>query len=257
MKSYQTETEQICKFISDYVKESKTKGIVLGVSGGLDSAVVAVLSVKAIGKENVHLFYYPYKFKPMQSDIDKQHIDILCKKFGLTYETRYISHIVDEFTITKNSKLVRGNIMSRTRMIKLYQQANERNCIVLGTTNRSEWLTGYFTKHGDGACDFEPIMHLYKTEIFGLARSLGIPDALISKKPSAGLWDGQTDEHELGITYKKLDRILMLFGMEEGMFFPIYNIERYHITTKDINMVAKLVNDTKHKRRLPLCPERG
>lgn len=259
MKTYDVEIGRICEFIKEYVTESKTKGIVIGLSGGLDSAVVTALAVKALGPERVYCYYLPYGTK--KKDLAQTHAKLICKNLNLTLIEEDIKTAVDtvcsaQIVSSQSNQLSIGNIKSRLRMIMLYHIAQMKCSLVFGTTNRSEWNVGYFTKFGDGGCDFEPIIHIYKTEIFELAKHLGIPDEIINKQPSAELWEGQTDEKELGITYKKLDRVLMMFGGEHGVFFSINNIESYEITMDDIKHVARLVDNSKHKRRLPPCLER-
>jgi NAD+ synthase len=259
MKTYEIEVGRICEFIKEYITESKINGVVIGISGGLDSAIVAALAVKTLGPERVYCYYLPYGKK--KKDLSLTHAKLICKNLNLTLLEEDIKSSVDAVSsipLVSNqfNPLSIGNIKSRMRMILLYHIAQMKHSIVLGTTNRSEWVTGYFTKFGDGGCDLEPLLHLYKTEIFEIAKQLNIPNEIINKSPSADLWEGQTDEKELGITYKKLDRILMMFAGEKGLFYEINNIESYGITMEDVKTVAKLVDNSKHKRRLPPCLER-
>lgn len=272
MKNYDDEINRICSVIKENVTETKSKGIVIALSGGLDSAVVAVLSAKAMGKENVHCYYLHYDFA--SSDIDKQHIDLLCNKFGLTYDEnrfvskspkpsffnlvlRNVSDAVVTFMENNRLKLVFGNIMATVRMKHLRKQANEHNCLVSGTTNRSEWLIGYFTKLDDGEFDLQPILHLYKTEIVELAKHLGIPDEIINRTPSADLWIAQNNEKEIGMTYQKLDTILKglddNIGIEnhkEEMHSDSYECEINGVTRDEISEVIKMIERTEHKRSL-------
>lgn len=247
---YEEETKRICSFIQGYVDEAKAKGIVLGFSGGLDSAVVAFLSKKAIGNNNVYCYYLPYTEK---ADIGKRDENISLAHNYLTSKIN-IKDSVDAIasTIVVPNKLTIGNIKARVRMTILYAIAQRKGCLVAGTTNRSEWMTGYFTKFGDGGCDIEPILHLYKTEVFELAKHLGIPKEIISKPPSADLWKGQTDEKELGITYKELDRILMFLEKRSpySVFVPSW------MDRKNYELVMNLVSRSEHKRRLPPCLNR-
>jgi len=227
--------ERIIEFIKTQVKSSNSNGIVLGISGGIDSAVVAVLSKKAT--ENVILIHMPLQHE-INDDIVK-----LCKKFKMSYAVHPIgeefNNILKGFSEPLDKKTM-GNIQSRLRMLILYTYANEHNFLVIGTTNKSELLTGYFTKHGDGAVDFEPIAHLYKTEVIQLAKQLGIPDEIINKPPSADLWVGQTDEQELGMTYEKLDKYLKRLSEPP---------ERRK--SKKFYKVKKLIEKSKHKRNPP------
>jgi NAD+ synthase len=273
MIDYKKETERICKFIREYVNESGANGIVLGMSGGVDSAVVAALCLKSgfrpydpknpQKKNLLYMYYLPV----IHNDDDKNWdcLESFCYKFNL-----FPSECIDiaigdcehQLAMTtlcaENQKVARGNIKARTRMIILYSFANQHNCLVAGTTNKSEHEIGYFTKHGDGACDFEPIQHLYKTEVFELAKYLGIPNCIIEKAPSADLWEGQTDEGEIGFTYKKLDEILEwnrnpTYKDIEGRIVPCVS---KGITRKDITAIQKKVSDTNHKRGLPPCLSR-
>jgi NAD+ synthase len=206
-----------------------TKNIFIGISGGIDSALVAFLSVKALGRKRVFGLLMPYG---RQKDIN----DALAVvgQLGIKYFSKDIKPIVDQYKISEN-KYVLGNIMSRVRMTILYAYANHKNALVAGTTNKSEMSIGYFTKFGDGACDFEAIANLYKTEVFQLAKQLNIPPAVIDKKPSASLWNDQFDEDEFGFTYKQLDRFLQGDLVDE-------EIE---------SRIKQLISLSEHKRHLP------
>lgn len=257
------ESERIIKFIKDYVEQSGRKGVVLGLSGGIDSAVVAVLAKKAC--KELHCYYLPM-IDMKRGDFDKDHIEKLCKRFDLTYQTEEIG--MDVEGIVDNilggvSKVVYGNIKARIRMTILYQYANRLNCLVAGTTNKSEWMIGYFTKYGDGGADLEPLQHIYKTQVYELAKYLDIPNEIIDKPPTAGLWDGQTDEGELKITYKQLDKCLkyycavsdspqvlteMFYDTEEGK--KIKEME-----PPEMDYVLGMIKESDHKRRMPKCLE--
>lgn len=216
----------IVKNIQNYVGD---KNVFIGISGGIDSAITASLCVKALGPKKVFGIMMPYGQQP---DIkDSLSVINFLKINSLKIN---IKSLVDQFAFTYN-KLVTANIMSRVRMILLYAYANTQNGLVVGTTNKSEFSIGYFTKHGDGGCDLEPITNLYKTEVFQLAKYLKIPKTIINKKPSAGLWEGQTDEGELGFSYIDLDKFL------QGESIDIA-IEK---------KIKKLINNSEHKRHLP------
>jgi len=175
---------------------------VIRISGGLDSGVVAALCVRAIGKEKVIAVLMPYK------DQDVEDGRIVADHLGIKGIEVNIGEIINRFDFIDLDKLGKGNVMARIRMVVLYAFANTFNGLVVGTGNKSEIEIGYFTKYGDGGVDVEPIGDLYKTEIFEMAKLLGIPVKIINKKPSAELWEGQTDEDELGLTYKELDAVL-------------------------------------------------
>ena len=195
-------------FIRKYVEGSGSKGVVVGLSGGIDSAVVVKLAADAIGAENVHAVFMP---SAVTSDADRECVERLAKDWGIGLETVSIQPAVDAFAEIlggKLSPLETGNITARCRMTLLYARAKTLGCIVLGTSNQSEYMMGYFTKHGDGGSDAAPIVGLYKTNVRQLARIIGVPEDIIDKPPSAGLWEGQTDESEMGITYEDLDHVL-------------------------------------------------
>ena len=157
-----------------------------------------------------------------------------------------IKPIVDLMTMGSYSVMAKGNVKARIRMTWLYLIANDNDKLVIGTTNKSEFETGYFTKYGDGGVDFEPIGHLYKTEVFELARYLGIPERIIRKKPTAGLWEGQTDEGELGITYEILDETLKWIVPGNDRDVPSVAPERKHLAR-----VVSLRAKSNHKKRIP------
>ena len=147
-----------------------------------------------------------------------------------------------------------GNLKARARMMALYHHANENGLLVMGTSNKSETAVGYFTKYGDGGADFIPLGDLYKTEVRELAREIQVPDDLIEKPPTAGLWEGQTDEGELGIKYEELDRILL--GIEMSLTDGEI-VERTGMSIEAVGRVRSMVQASVHKRKRPLCPKMG
>lgn len=240
---------KLVSFIREKVDEAKVEGVVVGVSGGVDSATTAFLSVRALGK--VLGLIMPY-----YENQDVGDAKLVCEMLGINYKIINIKPIVDAFEKSlefEPNKTTKGNIMVRTRMILLYAYANQENRIVLGTSNKSELLTGYFTKWGDSASDYAPLINLYKTEVWKIAKRLGVPERIIKKKPTAGLWIGQTDEDELGITYQLLDEILYRLV---DLKMPKEKIaEELNIPLKKIEHVENLIKKTEHKRRLPTGPE--
>ncbi|ACJ17260.1 NH3-dependent NAD+ synthetase [Thermococcus onnurineus NA1] len=247
---YDAVIERIVSFIQGKVEEARANGVVVGVSGGIDSATTAYLAVKALGREKVLGLIMPY-----YENGDVEDAKLVCENLGIEYKLINIRPIVDEFekAVGELDVKSKGNIMARTRMILLYAHANSRNYLVLGTSNRSELLTGYFTKWGDGASDYAPLINIYKTEVWELAKSLGVPERIIQKKPTAGLWEGQTDEDELGISYRLLDEILWRLidlKMPKGEI-----AEELGIPLEKVEYVELLVKRSEHKRRLPLGPE--
>jgi NAD+ synthase len=194
------------------VEQAGVGGVVVGLSGGVDSAVAATLAVRALGKDAVFGLILPCESDPE----DKEDAISVARKLGIRYR---LIDMVDHFAVfdsrvdaenmtwadPKGTTLVRGNLKSRLRMVMLYTYANMYNYLVLGTGNLTEIKTGYFTKYGDGGVDLEPLGDLYKTDVWNMAKFLELPKQIISKPPSAGLWKGQTDEDDFGMPYAELD----------------------------------------------------
>lgn len=229
--------KKIIKEIEGFIKERArcVDGGVIGISGGIDSAVVAYLSVNALGKTNVRGVLMPCG---KQSTEDAKFV---AETLGISYEILNIKPIVDVFKQVAphyfSTKLSEGNLRARIRMCLLYGCANTNQMVVMGTGNKSEMMIGYFTKYGDGGVDLEPIAHIYKTQIWEIARHLKVPNKIIEKSPSAELWDGQTDEGELGFNYYTLDKILKgeTDGIEKGL----------------VDHVNRMVKNSAHKRQMP------
>ena len=234
--------EVIDTFIKEFVN---SKDVVLGISGGIDSFMVGYFLKRNIPKEKIHLYSLPYR----KEDQDVIKVE---QFLGIEIERIYIDEFMQPFQNLVNDKKAFGNAMARIRMTILYSMANKYNGLVAGTSNKSEILTGYFTKFGDGGSDFQPLGDLYKTQIYELARKLDFPDWVLNKKPSANLWEGQTDEDELGIRYADLDKILQCIE-----FFK--NREECQIKTgldmKLINRVYEMVENSKHKRIILYIPK--
>jgi NAD+ synthase len=241
-------------FIKTHVENSGCKSVVIGLSGGIDSAVTALLCKGVLGKENTKCVFLPDDATP---DLDIKHQGFFVKKFDLLCEKRDITSLVQNIEskcIVKPNNCALANIKARARMILLFEYANIAGSLVCGTSNKSEILVGYFTKYGDGGVDIMPIGDLYKTQVLELARYLKIPDEIISKPPTAGLIKGQTDEKELQLSYKDLDKILA--GLEQKI-----NIDEIvHIAgvkQSDVERVKKMRIKSQHKRRTPLIPKVG
>ncbi len=206
--NYEIVISKIAEFIRKQHKDAGLPNAIVGLSGGIDSSLTATLCTKALGKENVIGIMMPYKTSHPDS---LNHAKEVAKFLGIKYEIIEISPMVDkyfELYSPKADRLRKGNFMARTRMCVLYDKSAQYNALVAGTGNKSELLIGYCTQYGDSACAYETIGDLYKTEVWELAKYLSLPKSVIEKKPSADLWHNQTDEEEMGITYKTLDEIL-------------------------------------------------
>jgi NAD+ synthase len=241
-------------FIKTYVKNSGCKGVVLGLSGGVDSAVSSILCIGSIGKSNVKCLFLPDDTTP---DIDIKHYEILVKKFKLSHEKIDITNVVAELTsksAVKPDKYALANIKARARMILLFEYANMKNYLVAGTSNKSEILVGYYTKYGDGGVDLMPIGDLYKTQVLGMAKFLKIPEEIVIKPPTAGLWKGQSDETELKLSYIKLDKILA--GLERKMSFNDI-AKAVGVNKSEVERIKKMRIRSEHKRRAALIPKVG
>lgn len=198
--------DSISTWIADRIATAGATGAVIGLSGGIDSAVVSGLLARAVGKENVLGLIMPCHSIPA----DIEDAKLTADTWGIESSLIDLSGIYDNFTelLPPGEGLANANIKPRLRMITLYHHANTLNRMVVGTGNRSELLIGYFTKYGDGGVDLLPIASLYKHQVRDLAREIGVPEKIIDRKPSAGLWEGQTDEDEMGISYDVLDATL-------------------------------------------------
>ena len=201
-------------FIQNVVAKAGFSKVVLGVSGGVDSALSAFLSARALGAENVLALRLPYKTSSPES---LEHAQLVVDKLGCPSKTIEITDAVDAILVQHpDATPVRvGNVMARVRMINIYDQSAAFPGLVVGTGNKAEILLGYSTIHGDGAFDFNPLADLYKAQVRQLSRDLGVPDVIITKAPSADLWAGQTDEVEIGYTYEDMDHLFYSL-VEEG-----------------------------------------
>jgi len=246
--------EAILEFISEKVRESKAKGVVVGLSGGIDSAVTSLLCAKALGPDKVLNLFLPSRSTPVG---DKEDVEAFCERFGMELRTLDISATVDALKKTlpglEDKRLI-GNATARLRMIALFHHAKMLDRVVMGTSNKSELLIGYFTKFGDGGADFCPLGDLYKTEVRELAMRLEVPQPILDKVPTAGLWEGQTDEGEMGLTYEELDQILV------GIELNLSNEDiasRTKIQLEKVEKVWAMHRATVHKRKTPLIPKIG
>lgn len=246
--------ETIVEFIKAKVCESKTDGVVVGLSGGIDSTLIAYLSCEALGSENVFGIVMPSATTPAE---DKIHGVEIAQKLGIDYREIAIDGILNEYLSVsqlEDNNLAIGNLKARIRMSIIYYFANHKNYLVSGTGNRSEILIGYFTKHGDGACDMEPIGNLYKTDVYKLSKFLDVPPEIIDKPPRAGLWNNQTDEDEIGMTYDLLDQILYLYSEKDRTREEI--AEKLEISANDVDMIINKVIRNAHKSKVPEIPKK-
>ena len=246
--------ETIVEFIKSKVSESKTDGIVVGLSGGIDSTLIAYLACEAVGKDNVFGIVMPSATTPAE---DTVHGIEIAQRLGIEYREIAIDSILNEYlclTKLEEDNLAIGNLKARIRMSIIYYYANAKNYLVSGTGNRSEILIGYFTKHGDGACDMESIGDLYKSEVYKLSEYLNIQEEIIKKPPRAGLWENQSDEEEIGMSYDLLDEILYLFTEKDMKNTQI--AERLDISVDDVNMIINKIIRSEHKSKVPEIPKK-
>jgi NAD+ synthase len=205
----------IVKFIQDAVHKANFEKVVLALSGGIDSALVAYLAVEALGKANVLGIRMPYKSSSENSLTDAQQVIDALGIPSLTIPiTPMVDGLIDQFP--DMSQLRKANIMARQRMVVLYDQSVAIRALAIGTSNKTEALLGYTTLYGDSAAALQPIEDLYKTQIRQLARAMNLPQSIQNKPPSADLWIGQTDEDELGYTYEQVDKVLYM--LVEGRY---------------------------------------
>ena len=235
---------EIQEWIDDYCKSAKVDGIVVGISGGIDSAVTSALCSKAIGKDAVLGLGLPCLSNPK----DLSDAKLFAAQLGIEFITFDLTSVYEEIMkITANNfesnNLATANLKARLRMVTWYYTAQSKgNYLIGGTGNRTELAIGYFTKYGDGGVDIEPIGGLYKCEVREIAKKLNLSEEIINKPPSAGLWEGQTDEDEIGITYDVIDEILYRID---------YNLDLNDLNQNDVNKVKKMMRASQHKLNIP------
>jgi NAD+ synthase len=265
--------EIINRFLVEELGRARKDKLVVGLSGGVDSALSAVLAVRALGKDNLLAVKMPYK---TSNPLSEEHAGLLIKKFDLQSMRVDITPIVDGYfereenppeivgaalvaahnragtspaPTSDSDNVQRGNFMARARMAVLFDLSAKINGLVLGTGNKTEWLLGYTTLYGDSACGLNPIGDLYKTQVFQMARYLGIPDEIVSKPPSADLWPGQTDEGDMGILYSEADAVLCLVVDESHTQEETADI--LEIPLEKVKRICGIMEKTAFKRRLP------
>jgi NAD+ synthase len=244
--------EEISFFIRSQAEISGLNGAIVSVSGGVDSAVVLALTVKALKSKKVRAITMPERDITPESDITDvmqltDMLDVTCDIIDITPLVQLMQRILPLYN--PNDMVSFGNIKARTRMIVAYHYANIMKRMVIGSVNKTELLTGYFTKYGDGAVDLMPMADLYKNQVRQLARQLNIPEKIIKKTPTAGLWPGQSDEEELGSSYDIID--LILYGYEKEL--PENKIAKsLDVSPLLVQRILGRVRTNRHKRQLPL-----
>jgi len=243
-------------FIRTEIRRAGFERAVVGVSGGLDSSVTLLLTAQAMGPEQVLALSMPYRTSSQDS---REHARLIAQQAGVHLEEVDISPMADAFfeRFPDADRVRRGNVMARMRMIVLFDQSAAFKGLVVGTGNKTELLLGYTTLYGDSACALNPLGDLYKTQVRQLARFLEVPEEILNKPPSADLWDGQTDEGELGFTYEQVDRLLYLLvdqryspddcveaGFEHGFVEKVLDRIRRNQFKRLLPPIAKLSNRT-------------
>jgi len=245
MKDYGKITDKITYFISDEVKSRNKKGVVIGLSGGIDSSVCVILACRALGNKKVGGLFMPEKDITPTTDI--QNVRNIARSLKIKY---YIIEIDKGKRILLKSllksKLAAGNFSARIRMALLYYFAATNNLLVLGTADKSELMLGYFTKFGDSGADIFPIGGLYKSHIKRLAKHLELREDIIKQKSSPRFWKGQLAEEEIGLSYYEIDRILESYLR--------HNLENCNLSKRKIKLVIDMINKNQHKKQeTPIC----
>ena len=242
MKKWELIERFLVKFIREEIYKTGLKKGICGLSGGIDSAVVAVLAKKALG-DDFKAFMLPSQYSSSSSVEDAKE---LCAKFDIDYEIIPIAPLLEAYKIEDKVRL--GNFSARMRMAVLYDKSAELGALVIGTSNKSELMLGYGTLFGDLASALNPIGDLYKTEIFEFAEFLGVPRSIVEKPPSADLWQGQSDEKELGYSYAQIDPVLKEFVDERATKKEL--LEKFDVDL--VELVIKKVYQNQFKRKPPI-----
>ncbi len=283
--NYQEKVEEIVNWIRKTVQKAGFSDVVIALSGGIDSAVSATLAVKALGKEHVYVLLLPYgdlsskgtedallvaKYLGLSEDqiitidirnaVDQIMHSVIANESEAILNNKMLNQVQDKkidsredkkiaaSQAPRNDALRRGNIMARARMIYLFDLAKSLSALVVGTENKTEHYLGYFTRFGDEASDIEPIRSLYKTQVWEMAKYLRVPSAIITKAPSANLWEGQSDEGEFGFSYADADKVLSL-AFDEGMRNG--DIVKAGIDEKIVRIVLDFASKNAFKRHVP------
>lgn len=245
--------DELTQFIKSTVTKEGFQDVVIGVSGGVDSATSLCLSVNALGVEHVFPVLMPYGVLGKQSVLHAREVISSCGIPAEHVVEQDIQSIVDVFVELDNTMdaIRKGNIMARVRMILLYDMAKKRNALVIGTENKSEHYLGYYTRYGDEASDIEPLREMYKTQIYTIAEYLQVPTNILTKPPSANLWEGQSDEQELGFTYEQADSVLKLYFDQQKSEEEVKNVLK---NEQSVDKILSRVEKNAFKRNLPYVP---
>ena len=240
--------EILTAFIRNEVHKTGLKRVVVGLSGGVDSALSAMLAAQALGPENVLAILMPYKSSNPDS---QEHAELVAQQCGIETLLVDITAQIDAYfaTFADADARRRGNKMARERMTILYDHSARWNALVLGTSNKTELLLGYGTLYGDMASAINPLGDLYKTQVWALAEAVGVPPAIVQKEPSADLWVGQTDEGELGFTYREVDKLLFLMVDQR---YTRAELIAAGFPERFVDEIALGIMNSQFKRRLPV-----
>lgn len=230
---------KIIAFLQKTFKKTHHTKAVIGLSGGIDSTVSYFLLKNAIGAKNILAYHLPYS-----TDFQKT-IKLFCPDVKIIYIKPLVRLFSKKINVSTTDTIRLGNIMARVRMIILFDQAKKYKSLVCGTENRSEHLLGYYTRYGDQAVDIEPIVHLYKTQVYEFAKKLAVPRVICESKPSAGLWANQTDEGQFGFSYKEADKVLYHYFDKK---YPESKIRKLFPKGEEI---LKWVNENRYKSEVP------
>ena len=250
-QDYASITETIEKFLSEQIEKQHAKGIILGLSGGIDSAVLAYICKRKLKEKTLAIIMPDTSITPAETEDALKMISLT----GIEHKLIDIKPIVNEYAMyLEPNKKSRGNLRARVRTNILYYYANSKNYLVLGSSDKSEHLIGYFTKFGDGAADLTPIISLYKLQIREIAKYLGVPDNIISKKSSPHLWEDHEAEEELGVSYEEIDSIL--YCLVEKKLSVDETVKITQIEKSTIEKIYELNRNSEHKRLPAQKPDR-
>ncbi len=243
-QDYITITKKIEKFLKSQVKENNANGIILGLSGGIDSAVITYLCSRVLKDKTLAMIMPDTKISPKKETEEALKI---IEKLGIEYKLLDINPIVSEYSkyIEPNERAL-GNLRARIRANLLYYYANSKNLLVAGSSDKSEFLIGYFTKFGDGSADILPIVSLYKIQVRELARFLGVPENIITQKSSPNLWKDHIAEEEIGVQYEEIDSIL--YSIFEKKLSVEDTVKTTCIEKNTVDKIYQLYKTSEHKR---------